>query len=111
MLLAIDEGNRPLSVSRFNRFKSARTSDACWYRSSRSFSSALRTVASNPVGTSGFTCDGGSGSSRRMALQISPELEPSNGILPVAISYSTAPNEKRSVRESTSFARTCSGDM
>ena len=36
---------------------------------------------------------------------------PSNGILPVAISYSTAPNENRSVRASRSLARTCSGDM
>ena len=31
--------------------------------------------------------------------------------MPVAISYSTTPNENRSVRASTSCARTCSGDM
>src|ERR1017187_9367149 len=42
---------------------------------------------------------------------ITPVLSPSTGILPVAISYSTAPKEKRSVRVSNSFARTCSGDM
>ena len=34
-----------------------------------------------------------------------------NAILPVTISYRTAPNEKRSVRVSTSLPRTCSGDM
>jgi hypothetical protein len=31
--------------------------------------------------------------------------------VPVHISYSTAPNENRSVRASSSFPRTCSGDM
>jgi len=46
-----------------------------------------------------------------LAPQISPELSPSNGILPVAISYTTAPNENKSVRASSSFAFTCSGDM
>jgi hypothetical protein len=47
----------------------------------------------------------------KIAPQISPELDPSNGILPVAISYNTAPKENRSVRASSSFARTCSGDI
>ena len=46
-----------------------------------------------------------------LGARISPELSPSNGILPVAISYSTAPNENRSVRASNSLAFTCSGDM
>ena len=36
--------------------------------------------------TSGFSCAGGVGSSRKIALQISTELAPGNGILPVAIS-------------------------
>jgi len=61
--------------------------------------------------TCGFSRMAGGGSSRRMALQMEPELGPSNGILAVAISYNTAPNENRSVRASTSLASTCSGDM
>ncbi len=39
------------------------------------------------------------------------EVSPENAGLPVAISYSTAPSEKRSVRESTASPRACSGDM
>ena len=40
-----------------------------------------------------------------------PEVSPRNGSVPVAISYSTAPKENRSVRASSSFPRACSGDM
>jgi len=39
------------------------------------------------------------------------ELSPRNGNVPVAIFYMTTPNENKSVRASSSFARTCSGDM
>ena len=46
-----------------------------------------------------------------MQSKITPEVSPRNGKVPVAISYRTAPREKRSVRASNSFARTCSGDM
>ena len=46
-----------------------------------------------------------------LAPLISAGLVPSNGILPVAISYSTVPKENRSVRASSAFARTCSGDI
>ncbi len=42
---------------------------------------------------------------------MTPELSPRNGNAPVAISYSTTPNENKSVRASSSLARTCSGDM
>ena len=38
-------------------------------------------------------------------------LVPGKGSVPVAISYSTTPNEKRSVRPSMSPPRACSGDM
>src|ERR1700675_4592494 len=45
---------RDESVSRFNRFKSSRSSAAVWYRSSRSFSSALPMISSSFGGTAGF---------------------------------------------------------
>ena len=53
----------------------------------------------------------GSGDRIQYGLKITAELSPRNGNAPVAISYSTAPNENRSVRASSSLARTCSGDM
>ena len=40
-----------------------------------------------------------------------PLLSPGNARRPVAISYSTLPNEKRSVRASTLRPVACSGDM
>jgi predicted GH43/DUF377 family glycosyl hydrolase len=63
------------------------------------------------VGTSGFIRTGETGGRSRMALKISADVSPRNGKVPVHISYSTAPNENRSVRASSSFPRTCSGDM
>jgi hypothetical protein len=47
----------------------------------------------------------------RMASKIIAEVSPRNGMAPVAISYKTAPNEKRSLRESSCFPLACSGDM
>jgi hypothetical protein len=46
-----------------------------------------------------------------MAWKIIPEVSPRNGNCPVAISYSTAPKENRSLRASKSLPLTCSGDM
>jgi hypothetical protein len=46
-----------------------------------------------------------------MASKITPALSPRNANVPVAISYSTAPSENKSVRASSSCARTYSGDM
>src|SRR5215472_16893650 len=46
-----------------------------------------------------------------MAPEIAPGEDPWKGNAPVAISYSTAPNENRSVRASSSSARACSGDI
>jgi hypothetical protein len=43
--------------------------------------------------------------------KITPVLSPRNGNCPVAISYSTAPNENKSVRASSSLHLICSGDM
>ena len=46
-----------------------------------------------------------------MASKISAVLSPRKGTWPVAISYSTTPNENKSVRASRSLARACSGDI
>ena len=46
-----------------------------------------------------------------IASKITPGVSPRNGGTPVAISYSTAPKENRSVRVSSSLPLTCSGDM
>ena len=46
-----------------------------------------------------------------MALKISADVSPRNGNVPVDISYSTVPNENKSVRASNSLPRVCSGDM
>ena len=102
---------RPVSVSRFSRNNSERMSEACWYRSSRSFSSARLMMSSSLGGRSGFNRNGGSGARFMMPSKMMPELSPRNGKVPVAISYSTTPKENRSVRASSSLARTCSGDI
>ena len=43
--------------------------------------------------------------------KIIADVVPANGLLPVDISYSTAPREKMPVRPSNSSPRACSGDM
>ena len=68
-------------------------------------------ILSNSAGRSGFSLTAGVGVPSKMALKITPELSPRNGNAPVAISYSTAPKENKSVRASSFLARTCSGDM
>ena len=68
-------------------------------------------ISSNLGGTSGFRRTIDVGAASRMALKMTPELSLRKGSIPVAISYSTTPNENRSVRASNSLARTCSGDM
>lgn len=45
-----------------------------------------------------------------MAWKIIPEVSPRNGSCAVAISYSAAPKENKSVQASRSFPLTCSGD-
>src|SRR5260370_22737106 len=49
------------SVSRLRRCKSARRSAACWYRSLRSFSSALLIMRSSSADDSGFSRTGETG--------------------------------------------------
>jgi hypothetical protein len=51
------------------------------------------------------------GPASRMALKIGAEVSPRNGKVPVAISYSTAPKENKSVRASSSLPFACSGDI
>src|SRR5437879_5759926 len=71
---------------------------------SLSFSSALAMICSKPAGISGFIRTGGTGARLRMDSKIKPDVLPWNGNCPVAISYSTAPKENRSVRASNSLA-------
>src|SRR5207244_2588092 len=68
-------------------------------------------IRSSSKGTSGFRRTAVVGSRSRIALKINAEVSPRNGSVPVHISYSTAPKEKRSVRASSSFPLTCSGDI
>src|SRR2546422_6967388 len=80
-------------------------------RPARSFSMALATMRSSPRGRTAFRREGGVGLSWRMASKIAAEVLPSNGGLPVAISYRTTPKEKMSVRVSSSCPSACSGDI
>jgi hypothetical protein len=91
--------------------RSARSSAALWQRNSRSFSSVLLMIASSCDGSSEFRRIGAIGARFRMASKITAEVSPRKGSEPVAISYSTTPKEKRSVRASSSLPRACSGDM
>src|SRR5580704_2460769 len=68
-------------------------------------------IFSNSAGTSGFSRIAGIGLESKIALETRAAVSPRKGNRPVAISYSTAPNEKRSLRVSSSFPRTCSGDI
>ena len=99
------------SVSRFSRCRSVRISEACWYRRFRSFSSALLMISSSLGGTSGFSRTGGGRCSIQNGFEDHRRTFPRNGNVPVAISYSTAPKENRSVRASSSLPRACSGDI
>src|SRR5215469_236943 len=53
---------------------------------------------------SAMSCD-------QLISALSDEQVPRKDKTPVAISYNTAPNENRSVRASSSFPLTCSGDI
>src|SRR5438132_13771510 len=74
------------SVSRFNRCRSVRMSDACWYRKLRSFSSALLIMSSSLAGSSGFRRTGAVGALCRMESNIAAEVSPRKGREPVDIS-------------------------
>jgi hypothetical protein len=92
-------------------FSSLPRSPALCQRSSGSFASALRITRSNAGGEVGSTAEIGAGSSF-MIDEISDACDaPANALRPVAISYSTQPSAKMSVRPSASRPSSCSGDM
>src|SRR5262245_22066999 len=103
--------DRAESKSRFSGVNSARKSPADWYRRLRSFSIALQRIGPKPAGNCGFSRRGEAGASSRIALKINAVLSPAKASFPVAISYSTIPNEKRSLLVSSSLPRSCSADM
>src|SRR4029434_7879486 len=56
-------------------------------------------------------CAMGRGARLRIASYTTAVVLPPNAWTPVTISYSTAPSENKSVRESIDSPRACSGDM
>src|SRR5215471_925753 len=98
----------PASAIHFNsRVKSA----AFCHRSSGSFARHDLTMRSRAGGVIGRRDDiGGGAVSSIFAIRLA-WLLPSKAFFPVAISYSTAPNAKMSVRASASLASSCSGAM
>src|ERR1700682_1082908 len=81
------------SASRRRRLRSARISEAFWYRKSRFFSKALWMIRSISIGISGCTFDGGTGVWCRIPTKTNAAVFPGNGDRPVAISYNTTPSE------------------
>ena len=61
-------------------------------------------IRSNSAGTSEFNRTGGTEALFRMASNSTAALAPPKGAFPVALSYSTAPTEKMSVRASHCLA-------
>src|SRR5713226_7669142 len=76
---AIMAAERLESVSRFKRFRSARSSAALWYRSSESFSSDLLMTRSNSSGDSGFRRMGEMGALCKMESKTATEVVPVKG--------------------------------
>lgn len=68
-------------------------------------------VSSRRGGKSGRATVGGAGSIVRIAAETTADVAPANARWPVAISYSTSPNENRSDRTSSGSPRSCSGDI
>src|SRR6516162_11244087 len=69
------------------------------------------TAWSRAGGVMGLMLVIGEGSFSRIVEATLSWLFPSNAVLPLTISYSTAPSEKISLRPSNSFPSICSGDM
>ena len=59
----------------------------------------------------GVECRRGDRRSVQDRIEDDRRIRAGEGPWPVAISYRTAPNEKRSLRVSTDSPRACSGDM
>ena len=92
-------------------FNSLPRSPAFCQRSSGSFARQRRTTRSSAGGVIGATAEMGAGSSFMIEEISDACVAPENAFLPVAISYSTQPNEKMSVRPSASRPSSCSGAM
>jgi len=76
----LDPGAFPESVSRFSRWRSVRTSEACWYRRLRSFSNALLMISSSLGGISGFNLVRSSSDSTVAALMATIRNEDVRGL-------------------------------
>jgi hypothetical protein len=63
------------------------------------------------MGSRAFNEVAGAASVFRMPSKITAAVEPPNGTVPVAISYSTTPSENKSDRKSSASPRACSGDI
>ena len=70
---------RPESVSRFSRARSVRISAARWYRSSRSFSSALLMTLPTPAAVQDSDAPGAAGAWFSIASKITAEVLPRKG--------------------------------
>jgi hypothetical protein len=91
--------------------RSARKSEAVWYRISGSFSDALSMIRARSLGTEGFAALGGRCGLCMIAAMTGTDVLPWNGRPPVTISYSTVPSENRSERASIYSPQACSGNM
>ena len=100
-----------LEVCRDRSRNSLLTSRAVCTRCRGSFSRQRRTIRARSLGRSGRTSVTDGGLSRKIAEINSAEEFPSKGRRPVAISCSTTPSEKISVRWSSGRPDVCSGDM
>src|SRR5260370_7971964 len=88
---------RPESVSRCSRFRSARSSAATWYRTSRSFSNALFSMRSNSTGRLGFKVTGEIGAWRKILSKLTALVPPGNELCPVNILYSPTPRDTKPI--------------
>ena len=93
------------------RRSSFQRSAADCQRSSGSFSRQVWMARSSAGGVRGCSLLTGFGCLYSIADATPKWLLPSKARPPVTISYSTAPNEKMSLRASASFPSTCSGDI
>ena len=100
-----------LAVPASSARRSTSSSAAVGYRSSGDFCRSRAISASSPGGILTFSFDTESGVRLRISSNVTARVRPPNGVRPVAISKNRTPSENRSLRESTSSPRACSGDM
>ena len=87
------------------------TSCADCQRSSGSLTRQLRTTSASAVGASARSVASGGASARRIEEATAAALDPSNARRPLAISWSTQPRAKTSLRASAALPSSCSGAM